>query len=752
MRTPRFPRVTDAAAGKRPGWPQTLAVGVVTAGLVVAAALVMFSAFMFYDDEGYVLLSLRNFAEHGGLYRDVYTQYGPFPFVFYSALHALGFPLTHTAGRLLTLGAWTGTALAAAALTGYVTRHILLRLLVLAGVFVYLWVMANEPSHPGGLIVLLTVLLAAAGYRWIDRGNVDRWAVAVGLVTAALLLTKINIGVFAAFSACSWWLLHHQNDNVRRWALPLTAVWGVALPLALMRPLLSAPWVQSYALVFACSAVAVMAAIASGSTGRAGWRALGTGLAAAGLAAVVVIAVVLLRGTTPYDLLNGLLLEPLRHPGNFSLRFLWPPGIRIVATLSLVACAAAWILRRRHGCRIDATIAGLRIALALALAVNLARYPFVRPDYLAFGWALPCLWLFAWPLAGEKPSASAARAWVTLLVLGQCLHVFPVPGSQIAWGSVLLLPLAAIGAWEGAVWLAARFPAAWPASRATALGARCVVAAFFAVTAWKFASVAGRYREGEHLRLPGAEMIKLPDHAAARTRVLALNAVLHADVLFSLPGMFSFNLWTDLPTPTRANVTHWFSLLDAPRQQAIIDVLEAHPRAGVIIDRGHVDFLAERSLAPKGLLYDYLVRTFEPAFTIDRVEFCIRRGRTIQPFLLGEVLTRQPGPETSAADNTLLRFTALLSSGRAVARIEVATPAGPLALHAGNARVEVMPANPRGEPAGPARPQPWPLTLSGPAIVSVFYNGASQPGPADGATVILRDADGAEVGLVRLRE
>src|SRR3954469_23096218 len=90
--------------------------------LLVAAGFVMFSAFMFYDDEGYVLISLRNFAEHGGLYRDVYTQYGPFPFVVYYGLHVLGVPLTHTAGRLITVAAWSASAGCCALLVGYATR------------------------------------------------------------------------------------------------------------------------------------------------------------------------------------------------------------------------------------------------------------------------------------------------------------------------------------------------------------------------------------------------------------------------------------------------------------------------------------------------------------------------------------------------------------------------------------------------------------------------------------------------------
>ena len=68
----------------------------------------LFSTFMLYDDEGYVLLSLRNFSEHGHLYGGVYTQYGPLPYVLYDLLHRLGLPFTHTAGRCLTLAAWSG--------------------------------------------------------------------------------------------------------------------------------------------------------------------------------------------------------------------------------------------------------------------------------------------------------------------------------------------------------------------------------------------------------------------------------------------------------------------------------------------------------------------------------------------------------------------------------------------------------------------------------------------------------------------
>ncbi len=745
--------MSEAPAKIRRLQPDTMVLTLASIALVAAAAMVMFSTFMFYDDEGYVLLSLRNFAEHGGLYRDVYTQYGPFPFVSYYALQAFGLPLNHTVGRLITIGAWAGTAWACVALVGQVTRHLALRLGVLVGVFVYLWVMASEPSHPGGLIVFFTALLAWLGYRWIERGAWTQWAILVGVVVAALLLTKINVGIFAAFSAVAWWLLHHRARVLRRWAPVVVGIAGVALPFGLMRPLLGTPWVRDFAIVFSCSAIALAAATSRGATGRVNWRTLGIGLTAALVTAAVVLTVVILRGTAPSDLLEGMLLGPIKHPVSFSLPFVWPPGIAVIAMASAGLCGGAWLLRRRGHESGDVIVAWLRLIAAVALAVNLARYPAVRPDYLAFGCALPCLWLFAWPLAGAAPEKTSARAWLALLLLGQSLHVFPVPGSQIAWGTVLVIPLAAVGAWEAATWLARRAPGTWLAAPRTAFAVSVALVMFSGGTGWSFAQIAARYPGGQSIGLPGAEAIRLPDNSAALFRVLAHNAVAHADVLFSLPGTYSFNLWTGVPTPTHANVTHWFSLLDDTRQQAIIRELEAHPRACVIAQPGHVKFLADRNLAPKGILFDYITQNFEPAFAFDDVEFRVRRGRKIAPFLVAELLTLAPAAAAKpGAESTLLRFSLLTPPRAAIASLEISTlgPKGAALLNAANARLEVAPANARGEPTGPARAAAWPLAISGPAILSVYFERERFEPMRGGATIVGRDASGQEVALARV--
>jgi hypothetical protein len=733
-----LPRIPASAASR---W-QVLVLLAATAVLAWPAARLMFSAFMFYDDEGYVLISLKNFAEHGGLYRDVYSQYGPFPFVAWWLLHELGLPLTHLTGRLVTLGAWLGVAAGGAAIVWRATRRLPAALATLAGLVAYLWIMVSEPAHPGGLIALTLAAAATLGHRWLAADRPGAWALLVGAAAAALALTKINVGGFAVLSGLAWILLHHENAAVRRWMPAVLGAGAVLVPLALMRPMLELPWVQTFALAFACSALAVLVADGGEARPGVGWRTLGRCCAAGAAVAAAVLAVVLARGSSVADLLDGVLLGPLRHPKAFSLGYTWPAGAAAAAVVSLGLAVAARQLRRRGTAAVDTAVAVLRLAAAAGAAAAVLRFPGGSPDRLIFGFGAPCLWLFCWRLPGEGGAAKAATSWLALLWLGQYLHPFPVAGSQIAWGTFLALPIAAVGASGAAEWLAAR--------RAPAVAVRrlvpAAVLALAVVTGARCFQAGDRYRDGSDLGLPGAEFLRLPSEASALFRLLALNAAAHGDVLFSEPGMFSLNLWSGRPTPTRANVTHWFSLLGPERQRAIVAALAAEPRAAVIVQREHIDYLTRRNFAPAGELHEFIAREFVPVFTLDNFEFRVRAGRRIEPLMLGEmeVLSEEKGRE-----NTALRLRVLLPPGRDVARIEVAAMkpaelAPPLVFDAANARVETLGAAPR--------PLAWPWRAETPVTIRVYFDRFAQQRPVAGALIVLRDAAGEEVALARLRE
>src|SRR5690606_8177517 len=92
--------------------------------------------------------------------------------------------------------------------------------------------------------------------------------------TSALLLTKVNIGVFVLFSALGWWLLHHRSDVIRRWSMLLVSGGAIAMMFSLMGPLLGTAWVQTFAFVFAFSGMAVFLATTTTATAMVSWPVL----------------------------------------------------------------------------------------------------------------------------------------------------------------------------------------------------------------------------------------------------------------------------------------------------------------------------------------------------------------------------------------------------------------------------------------------------------------------------------------------
>jgi hypothetical protein len=458
------------------------------------------------------------------------------------------------------------------------------------------------------------------------------------------------------------------------------------------------------------------------------------------------------------ELVQGIILGPLRHPGHFSLAFSWAPGASLVALASLGIFLLVSLQARRPGKTVDSVVAGLRVLTAAGLLGVMNRFPVLSPDNLVFAYAAPCVWLFLWPLAGAAAPAVRAQTWLGLMFLGQWLHVFPVPGSQIAWGTVLVIPLMAIGAWDAVTWLAQRHFAGVRRLRAVSIALQLTLVIFASVTGYRLAEIGSRYLHSRPLNLAGAEMLRLPDTTTGLFRLMVFNAEAHGDMVFALPGMFSLNLWSGLPTPTLTNVTHWFSLLDESQQAAIIRSLAAHPKACIVVQTEHLDFLRKRHLTPGGPLYDYVMQEFEPAFEVDGFEFRVHRGRKIIPLLTAEVFERQPSVPGHTADgyDTLINLNLLLSPAQQVASVEIATMDDPNApslrlSQSSPVRIVVTPVTLAGE----AREQPadrtFPFALHGPAIVSLYFDRGGRAFPLNHAFLIVRDPAGAELALVRLR-
>jgi hypothetical protein len=256
--------------------------------------------------------------------------------------------------------------------------------------------------------------------------------------------------------------------------------------------------------------------------------------------------------------------------------------------------------------------------------------------------ALPLAPLFVLPLTAPAGSDRRRLAtWLVVLVaMGQVLHTYPVSGTQTAWGSFLLLAVFSTGLADAAVHLARRLNRPWlqAAVAAVALGAAGWQAKLLTVQAWS------RWTASDPLGLPGAESLRPPENVRYALRILGANAGLHADLLFSRPGMFSFNLWTDLPAPTWRNATHWFWLLNDADQQAILHRLQAEPRSVVISSRPLVDFLDQKiHLTITGPLNEFIQRHYRTLFTVTGYDFLVPRDSPAAPFFVARNFQRAAG-------------------------------------------------------------------------------------------------------------
>jgi hypothetical protein len=713
---------------------------VVAACLAVAGWLLMSTTFMIYDDEGYVLLGLRDFSEHGRLYDEIFTQYGPVPFLYYDRLHRLlDWPITNLFGRTLTLWHWVVAALASGLIAWRLSNRYWTALFTLVAVFGYLWQMTCEPPHPGGLITLITAVSLAIAVEALARGRTATATLVLGLAGAALFFTKINIGLLWICSAGAFLLLHTKSPVLHGRGSWLAAGGLVVLPFILMRPLLGESWVLNLALVFAVSGVALCALVrveTAPSWGIRNWLA-GLG-GAVGLGAIVIVAIVA-KGTSLRGLLQGVLLDPLRHPVNFQVGLAWPPiAGGVLATAAVIT--GVWCARPALRPRLADAVAGLRLIALGAFVWHAQDWLTIYGISYMISLALSLTPLFLMPL-GDAPADNRRRTGATLVALmgfGQVLHAYPVAGSQMAWGSFLLLPLFASGLADAAAHLGRRIHRPWlePAVAAVALLAGGWQGYLLLNHGWLC------WKNSGTLQLAGAESLRPAENVRYAVRILTANAQLHADLLYSRPGMFSFNLWSGVPTPTRRNATHWFWLLTPTEQQAIIDRLRAEPRSAVINSRLLVDFMKqELRMTVTGPLNDFIRENYRPLFTVSGYEFLVPLASQAAPFYVAQNFESaanahgiEPGMITV---NVALRAT--------VARIvlrDVRNPAKILAQwQADNTRATLGLINAAGQLAGEPQPAAWPLQIDGLRQLRLYHH-LSAPGGRPELQLVFLDATG----------
>ena len=532
-----------------------------------------------WDDEGYMLISLVHYLSEGHLYTRTSSQYGPLYFytqgIFFQLLRL---PVNHDMGRLVTALYWIASSLLAAFFVRRATGSALLACAaglcgMLAG-----QVLSNEPGHPQQVVLLLYMIGACVSLLPPSGQNHSR-LFSLGCVGSALLCTKVNVGVFYVAGLTHTLICLLPSGRIRSAAVALTLIYAAVFPWLLMR----AGFNDGFLGYFVIATEGGIVTFACGALIRPEQRLprmallyVGAGLLA-GTALIVVAASA--QGVSLESLIWGVILSPLRRYDSFY----YPPRISRPDLVAALVLSAMVVGIGSAGSR----LANSRLPELLRCAAGICCI-----GMLAFGqkihWVVPLLPLALIFRPGAKPDAVTLfpRLFVTDMAVTQFLEPYPVAGSQLGIAAAPMLLWAFLCLGDGLSGLRALSPNpardtwnGWP-SDAVVGGAIVVCCAGISVA------------QAMHQPLPpastglrGAAWLHLPKDQATRFASIANAVGANCDMLFTLPGMLSFNMWSGVPTPNGWNLTAWTNEISADRQAEILALIKQDPRACAIVNR-----------------------------------------------------------------------------------------------------------------------------------------------------------------------
>ncbi|MGN6816007.1 MAG: hypothetical protein ACTHK3_07980 [Solirubrobacterales bacterium] len=647
--------ITSSRAARAP-WRETLADPLVRAAVVyslvalaaaVAAYFTIFGEFATYDDEGTLLVTLKAFVHGHALYRDVYSEYGPFYYEVFGGLFALtGKAVTTDASRTIVVLVWVASSLLSGIAAHRLTRSLALGVVGTGAAFSALFVLANEPMHPQGLCVLLFAAVVAVLVFGPGR-RVGWMGCACGALLGALLMTKVNLGAFAIAGLALAAVLTIPSLNRRRWLVWLVAAAYLVLPFAVMARNLSEGWVRELILIMTLSMAALVVSAwwqrpARDEEDATTVRWLLGAVAGLVVAAVAILIAILLTGPSLSDVYDGMIVQAIRVR-DVLITPLALPGAGVDWAVGTLA-AAVLVARLRPSAGREPALwpgllragIGLTILLALAHIVPIALNPSSQSQIL-----LPVLlsWVAAVPPLGavEGTYKRFLRVALPAMAIAEALQVFPVAGSQVGIAAFAFVPVGALCLADALVSLRA-----WGAARDVRIAGRLgIVAAVVTVAlAAQFTldailrpavnNAVAYYREKEPLPFKGATALRLPpEEVNVYSGIVSLIHRYRCTNFIGYPNIDSFYVWSGVEPPAPAAPGAWIKALDAEEQRRIVREMKATPRPCAIRNYARAEAWIHSSTPPPGLpLVNYIFNDFKVVTEVGDFQFLLPKNRS----------------------------------------------------------------------------------------------------------------------------
>ena len=414
----------------------------VSIGAFLAAYFNIFSEFAPYDDEGTLLVTLKAFVHGDALYREVWSVYGPFYYeVFGGFFKLFGLSITTDTSRTIVLVIWVGTCVLFGVSAQRLTGRLSLGLTTMIAAFAALGVLASEPMHPQGLCVLLLALFTLAAVSGMG-GRVGWSGLACGALLAALLLTKVNLGIFAIAATVVAVALTVEPIHRHRWLRWILILAFLAMPLAVLDRDLKLAWVRELLLLEILAGISVLVAArtirptrAEGDGGT--WRWVLAAILAFAVAFVAILVIILITGPSLSDVYRSVVKNALGIRDVLTTQFPFPAGAALDwAIVTVVAAAIGSAVRLARTATappiwtgLARALVGLVILCSVAHIVPVALNPSATNPVV-----LPMLlvWVATIPPFGavETPFKRFLRVLLPLVAVAETLQVYPVAGSQ----------------------------------------------------------------------------------------------------------------------------------------------------------------------------------------------------------------------------------------------------------------------------------------------------------------------------------
>jgi len=588
----------------------------------------MLTGFSIYDDEGTLLISVKQYLGGVKLYEHTALPYGPVYYFYNWAVRTLsGTPVTHDMVRMSSLIPWLLTALVSAWIVYRFTGSLaiasvthLLTSLILSNFF------RNEPGHPQELCILLLVCLVAAGFVPSSPRGRLLGLILLGALTAALLLVKVNIGTFAFLAVSLALLAHSPKTKLSRLAFYAVAAASVFLPLILMKSHLKDPSTRMYAVLVVVSMIAMLLILfgvprISSFRSKDSWIALG----AFAVAFVGVVLKLKMQGVGLNAMLHALVLDSLSIYVSRGSWYLPMPTDQGWLPWILCGLAAAlffaWNSAKMNQMEDDSLYLKLAVTIFAVLA-------------LLFGMqmiklALPFCWLVLYGRPGQdRELNSFPRALLGSVAVLQTLYAYPIAGSQSSF--ILILPIIVVMTFLGdlVLWGQEKFSVIPILARAAAsIVLLCVSASYFVIARADRMT----YEALPSLQLLGAGRIHVPPAQAQDYQWLVQNLKDHCDIFVGFPELPSLHAWTEKDPLAGMEIDNWMLTSSKEQQVAAAAALSEHPNSCEISNPVLTGIWNSSNSDLDALpLVHYLNENFKVVGTTGQFSFLVRKERDLQ--------------------------------------------------------------------------------------------------------------------------